>query len=465
MRVLFGAIYWIVVGTLVAVGACAMVFGNLFPYFLLIALAMMVIGAWQPGLRYSWAASVGLLTLPALALSWSLLEQLFQADWSCSEISFLPGETVQYGGGPSGEEVLCTTIPGQLIVASAVLWAGPLIGAAILLYLLWHARSHEDIPAAQSGPTGEDASAVDSTGILVRSVAVLVGLANLAVLASQNDVADAYRRGDVTWDCVLPVVLAVVVAGLATSEIVLRWFGTPLTADRFALRYGTATFAVCLGGTLMGFLLAFVLTLERALVPGPPSISELVLVAFVLGIVGAVAGGVMGALEGLILAFPLAAILGRFRQSRGQDRGASLPALVILCLLVIAALVSSVAAPPTVPSGAETASLSDNPPLSCPEYLGEEIGVFDGPGDQKTPVFETTGDGWGYQSSSAGPGSLKISVLDGDGNDMEDSGETLPEDESLRGGSVSMAEFAFSGAFSLQIDADDDLDYQVLVCD
>lgn len=54
MRNLFGTIYWIVVGVLTIVGIYVSVLGNLPPYFLLIALAMTVIGAWRPGLRCTW---------------------------------------------------------------------------------------------------------------------------------------------------------------------------------------------------------------------------------------------------------------------------------------------------------------------------------------------------------------------------------------------------------------------------
>lgn len=134
MRALFGAIYWIVVGVLTVAGIYVSVFGTLFPLLLVVALAMGLFGAWQPGFRYSWAALIGFGLLPALLLSSNLLVQVLGADWSCSEISFQPGETVAYGGGSSEEEVLCATVPGQLIVASAVFWAMVLFGVAMLYF-------------------------------------------------------------------------------------------------------------------------------------------------------------------------------------------------------------------------------------------------------------------------------------------------------------------------------------------
>jgi hypothetical protein len=60
-------------------------------------------------------------------------------------------------------------------------------------------------------------------------------------------------------------------------------------------------FAVCLGGVLIGFLLATTLTVNWILVPLIPSF---VRTAF---------GFALGMLEGLVLAFPLPAIFGRCR--------------------------------------------------------------------------------------------------------------------------------------------------------
>ena len=53
----------------------------------------------------------------------------------------------------------------------------------------------------------------------MRFAAVFVGLVNLAILATLNGVGTAARRGDVTLDYALPVVLAVILAGLLTSEV------------------------------------------------------------------------------------------------------------------------------------------------------------------------------------------------------------------------------------------------------
>ena len=128
--------------------------------------------------------------------------------------------------------------------------------------------------------------------------------------------------------------------------------------------------------------------------------------------------------------------------------------------LVAVAAVSSYAASPLPES--EAPSLANTPPPSCPDYLGEEIASIDGPGDKTTPAFETKGSMWGYQHASAGPGSLSVRVLDGDGR------EVMPPESSLdtsEGSGVGSAEFGLSGTFSLEVRADDDLQYRVLICD
>ena len=66
-----------------------------------------------------------------------------------------------------------------------------------------------------------------------RLAAIIVGLVNLAALVILEGVDSVVQRGDVVWSQALPLVLAVVVAGLLTSEIVLRWFKQSTLAEEF----------------------------------------------------------------------------------------------------------------------------------------------------------------------------------------------------------------------------------------
>jgi hypothetical protein len=89
-------------------------------------------------------------------------------------------------------------------------------------------------------------------------------------------------------------VLAVILTGLGTSEVVLRWFRWSALSEKFSNRYGTSVLTVGVGGAVTGGLLVFVLNLERVLVPGPPSVSVLVLAALYIGFFGALYGAILG---------------------------------------------------------------------------------------------------------------------------------------------------------------------------
>jgi hypothetical protein len=402
-------------------------------------------------LRYWPIAEVGLGFLPALLLSSVLLDSITAADWSCSKVEFGASGS-QYGG--------CSTIAGELIVAVAISWAVPLFVLVALLYLLRRTRRGEDDPEGRSSTAGGGEAVVGRVAIFVRAIAVLVGITNTLVIGDPRDLVGPST--DQPLAALLGAFLLAVAAGLVASEAVLRLGRTALCGGFFA-RYGITVLGMCLGGAMLGgSSLALGLLTNQPGTQGPGwSIAVLTYAALAYGLIAAVVGGALGVLEGLILGLPLAAILGKFQRRPAQARDISLPGVVIPGVLVVAATGIYAAAPPTE---AERADLSYNPPLSCPEYLSEEIGLFEGPGDQTTPAFETTGTGWGYQYSSTGPGSLSIGVLDKNGDEMEDHNEP-PADEFLAGNSVGSAEFAFSGTFRLEIAADDDVDYEVLVCD
>ena len=146
--------YWIVVGVLTIVGIYFSVLYDLPAYFFWAALVLAVLGVWWPGPRYSWVALVGFGFLPALFLSFGLLAQIAQADWSCSKISFQPGRSRGYGDPSTGENVYCSTIPAQLIVTVAVFWAITLLGVVALLYIVRRARSRADTRVNLAGLVG-----------------------------------------------------------------------------------------------------------------------------------------------------------------------------------------------------------------------------------------------------------------------------------------------------------------------
>jgi hypothetical protein len=147
-----------------------------------------------------------------------------------------------------------------------------------------------------------------------RLAAIFVGLANLAVLIMLEGVDPAVQRGDVVWSqALLPVVLAVVVAGLLTSEIVLRWFKQSALAEECSERCGVVIGAVCLGGASMGGLLVPALTPGAVLAGGESEITPAAVSAVLIyALFSVFYGAAMGFLEGMFIAVPLGRILGLF---------------------------------------------------------------------------------------------------------------------------------------------------------
>ena len=159
----------------------------------------------------------------------------------------------------------------------------------------------------------------------VRTAAVLVGLANLVVLAhffgGEPALPMGAVRGEVSPREAIPPVLAAVAAGFAAAEVAIKRFdrmsafGRYVFFEKLSHRRAGIVGTVCLGGALMGILLGALLVLQ-----GPPDnmgtmthteqAAISLLSASVTGAYGAMFGGVLGAIEGLILAPPLAAILG-----------------------------------------------------------------------------------------------------------------------------------------------------------
>ena len=403
--------------------------------------------AWRLVLRRWWVIPACLGFVPALLLSNVLYGWVAAANWSCSRVEFGASGS-QYGG--------CSIIAGELIVAVAVSWALPLLVLLTLLYLLRRVRRSNDDRVVHPGATVEGEPAVDATALFVRAAAVLVGLANVLVIGDP--------RGVIGEDGppLLGTFLLAAVAGLVASEIVLR-LGRPALSGAFFARYGLTVLGMCLGGAAFGGLsiAVGVLASQPGTQDAGPEVALALYAALAYGLIAAVVGGVLGVLEGLVLGVPMAAILGRFwGPPRDRRRGFTIPGAALLCLLFVAAIMSYWAESPAPPEDASV-SMRGSPPISCPEYMNEELGAFKGRGDQTTPVFETTGD-WGYVYSASGPGAFTVEVLDRHGRvipDTEDSAQDL--DQGNGGGS---AEFAFPGTFKLKVDQDESAAHSLLVC-
>lgn len=128
--------------------------------------------------------------------------------------------------------------------------------------------------------------------------------------------------------------------------------------------------------------------------------------------------------------------------------------------LVFFTAVAAVAGQATLSPVAQEARAMDSPELpSCPGYLDQELANFEGGGDRTTPAFEASGY-WGYEYASTGYGTIEMTVLDVDGGASFGTDGPFPAGDSVGGG-----EYARGGTLRLEIEADDDAKYAVVVCD
>jgi hypothetical protein len=136
----------------------------------------------------------------------------------------------------------------------------------------------------------------------VRVAAVLVGLANLVGVVlwvvGGLDILGGEGASSL-WET-LPSVLAAVVAGLVTSQIVLRAFDLP--GQGFWHRYRVVVMSVCIGGMIEGGLLAWVFSVDGTLFPesplsfypNPVAVLGALLYTLLVGLLGAGIGLVIG---------------------------------------------------------------------------------------------------------------------------------------------------------------------------
>jgi hypothetical protein len=81
-----------------------------------------------------------------------------------------------------------------------------------------------------------------------RLAAVIVGSVNLALLAGVSDADSSLRKGEVELGEALVPLLAMLLAGLASAEVVLKKLEPLVRADGFYERYAAVLVAVSLEG-------------------------------------------------------------------------------------------------------------------------------------------------------------------------------------------------------------------------
>lgn len=151
------------------------------------------------------------------------------------------------------------------------------------------------------------------------AASALVGLANAVLysLVSDNNLDRLFEPQPGPPSLLLLYVLCAVFVGLAISGVLVLLAERDLREGFFA-RYGLMVLSVCAGGVILAPLLTTVKFFFDAAAYVPATTSELLSAI----LFSALPGGVLGATEGVILGFPLAALLGVFRGETDAQKDA-----------------------------------------------------------------------------------------------------------------------------------------------
>ena len=140
--------------------------------------------------------------------------------------------------------------------------------------------------------------------------AVLIALANamLYSLIGNNTFTNLFDFHLDPWYLIALYVLCAIFAGLLVAGGLIG-FAEKVLRESFFARYGLMVLAICIGGAALAILLTTVTFLFDDAAYVPRGTSE---AAYTLVLV-TIPGATLGAIEGVILAFPLAWLLGVFR--------------------------------------------------------------------------------------------------------------------------------------------------------
>lgn len=152
--------------------------------------------------------------------------------------------------------------------------------------------------------------------------------------------------------------------------------------------------------------------------------------------------------------------LGGDPAGSGPNAMRSARALGAVGFLAVAAATGYAVASTTAEEAGSDPTRDDLPTLSCPDHLGKEVASFGGSGGQVSREFEVESM-WGYEYKSWGYGALQMTLVDEGGDAPYDEQDAPPVPVGSTGG----GEYASGGAYRLEIAADEEANYEVLICD
>ena len=124
------------------------------------------------------------------------------------------------------------------------------------------------------------------------------------------------------WSLYLLYAFTAVFVGLLISGTLLR-FAKDVMREAFFARYGLMVLTICAGGAVLAVFLTTITFMFDPRAVAPSRISE---ASYTLAIV-TIPGAMLGAIEGVILALPLAWLLGLFEKRPAEALGFGKPLL------------------------------------------------------------------------------------------------------------------------------------------
>jgi|SRR5215213_7676884 hypothetical protein len=145
--------------------------------------------------------------------------------------------------------------------------------------------------------------------LLVAAVTVGVANATLYSFIGNNTFDNLFEWRRDPWSLYMLYAFTAIFVGLLISGTLLR-FAEGVLRETFFARYGLMVLTICAGGAVLAVFLTTISFMFDPAAVAPTRISQTVVT---LGMV-MVPGAILGATEGVVLAFPLAWLLGLFKK-------------------------------------------------------------------------------------------------------------------------------------------------------
>src|ERR671911_237452 len=149
--------------------------------------------------------------------------------------------------------------------------------------------------------------------LLVAAVVVGVANATLYSFIGNNTFDNLFEWQRDPWSLYMLYAFTAVFVGLLISGTLLR-FAEDVMRDSFFARYGLMVLTICVGGVVLAVFLTMITFLFDPNSVAPSRLSQ---TTYTLAMV-TVPGATLGAIEGVVLAFPLAWLLGLFKKQSAE---------------------------------------------------------------------------------------------------------------------------------------------------